>query len=318
MDRFEAMSMLIEVADRGSFSAAARSMNVPVATLTRKVSELEAVLGATLLVRTTRKIDLTDAGASYVNAARRIVEQVEEAEQEAAGEFTAPKGRLVITAPIQFGQLHVLPVVADFLAQFPQIDVSLMLVDRNVRLVEDHVDMAVRIGKLQDSSMIATAIGSTRTVVCASPGMLAAHERPLTPLELERLPCISIDGPMSSSGWVFRDPETGLPLSAPVEPRLTVTTVEAAVRAAVRDVGVARLFHYQVAEAVAAGKLEIVLEPFEPAPLPVSLIHVARGQMPLKMRRFLDFALPRLRAAIRPPYTHSDASERGAPVTQPL
>ncbi len=296
MDRFEAMSMLIGVVEKGSFSAAARTMRVPVTTVTRKISDLESVLGAKLLVRTTRKLSLTDAGISYLAAARRIIDQVEEAEREVAGEFTAPKGELVVTAPIQFGQLHVLPVLIDFLALFPQINVRLLLLDRNVQLVEDHVDMAVRIGKLPDSTMIATAIGSMRMVVCASPEFLADSAIPQRPEELQRLPCVTFDGPTPSPGWQLRDPQTNAPMIVPVTSRLSVTTVEGAVRAAIRNVGVTRLLYYQVADAIKAGKLQVILEQFEPDPAPVSLVHAARGQMPLKMRRFLDFALPRLRA----------------------
>lgn len=296
MDRFEAMSMLIGVVEKGSFSAAARTMRVPVTTVTRKISDLESVLGAKLLVRTTRKLSLTDAGISYLAAARRIIDQVEEAEREVAGEFTAPKGELVVTAPIQFGQLHVLPVLIDFLALFPQINVRLLLLDRNVQLVEDHVDMAVRIGKLPDSTMIATAIGSMRMVVCASPEFLADSAIPQTLEELQRLPCVTFDGPTPSPGWQLRDPQTNAPMVVPVTSRLSVTTVEGAVRAAIRNVGVTRLLYYQVADAIKAGKLQVILEQFEPDPAPVSLVHAARGQMPLKMRRFLDFAVPRLRA----------------------
>ena len=296
MDRFEAMSMLIGVVEKGSFSAAARTMRVPVTTVTRKISDLESVLGAKLLVRTTRKLSLTDAGISYLAAARRIIDQVEEAEREVAGEFTAPKGELVVTAPIQFGQLHVLPVLIDFLALFPQINVRLLLLDRNVQLVEDHVDMAVRIGKLPDSTMIATAIGSMRMVVCASPEFLADRAIPQTPEELQRLPCVTFDGPTPSPGWQLRDPQTNAPMIVPVTSRLSVTTVEGAVRAAIRNVGVTRLLYYQVADAIKAGKLQVILEQFEPDPAPVSLVHAARGQMPLKMRQFLDFAVPRLRA----------------------
>ncbi len=253
MDRFEAMSMLIGVVEKGSFSAAARTMRVPVTTVTRKISDLESVLGAKLLVRTTRKLSLTDAGISYLAAARRIIDQVEEAEREVAGEFTAPKGELVVTAPIQFGQLHVLPVLIDFLALFPQINVRLLLLDRNVQLVEDHVDMAVRIGKLPDSTMIATAIGSMRMVVCASPEFLAGRGIPQTPEELQRLPCVTFDGPTPSPGWQLRDPQTNAPMIVPITSRLSVTTVEGAVRAAIRNVGVTRLLHYQVADAIKAG-----------------------------------------------------------------
>jgi DNA-binding transcriptional LysR family regulator len=298
VDRLEAMSMLIGVVEKGSFSAAARSMRLPVTTVTRKISNLESILGAKLLVRTTRKLSLTDAGMTYLTAARRIIDQVEEAEREVAGEFTAPKGELVITAPIQFGQLHVLPILADFLALFPEINVRLLLLDRNVQLVEDHVDMAVRIGKLPDSTMIATMIGTMRMVVCASPEFLAGRGAAQTPEELQRLPCVTFDGPMPSPGWQLRHPETKAPMIVPITSRLSVTTVEAAVRATVRNVGVTRLLYYQVADAIKAGKLEVILEQYEPEPAPVSLVHAARGQMPLKMRRFLDFAVPRLRAAL--------------------
>lgn len=296
MDRLEAMSLLIEVVDQGSFSAAGRSLRVPVTTVSRKISDLEAVVGAKLLVRTTRKIDLTDAGITYLTAARRIIDQVEEAEREASGEFTVPKGELVITAPIQFGQLHVLPVVSDFLALFPQINIRLLLLDRHVHLVEDHVDMAVRIGKLPDSAMIATGIGSMRTVVSASPDFLAGHGVPQTPSDLAKLPCVTFDGPMPSPSWQLKNPETGASIDVPIVSRLSVTTTGAAVAAAIRHVGVTRLLYYQVADAVKAGALRIVLKEYEPEPAPVTLVHAARGQMPLKVRRFLDFATPRLRS----------------------
>jgi DNA-binding transcriptional LysR family regulator len=298
MDRLEAMSMLIEVADKGSFSAAARSLDVPVTTLTRKISDLETALGAKLLLRSTRRLDLTDAGITYIVAARRIVEQVNEAEREAAGEFTAPKGRLVITAPVQFGQLHVVSVVTDFLALFPEINLNLLLIDRNVQLVEDHVDMAVRIGRLPDSSMISTAIGTMRMVTCASPRLLDAHSMPTSPKDLLQLPSVVVDGPIPQSGWQYRDRQGRPGPSIPISPRLTVSTVDAAVRAGIQGAGVIRLFHYQVADAVHAGTLKIILQNYEPEPVPVSLLHASRGQMPLKMRSFLDFAAPRLRAVL--------------------
>ena len=175
MDRFEAMALLREVVDRGSLSAAGRSLHIPVPTLSRKISDLEARLGARLLLRTTRRLILTDAGVTYLAAARRILDEVDEAEREAAGEFSDPKGELVITAPLQFGRLHVLPAIAEFLALFPAINVRLALADRNVRLVDDHVDVGVRIGHLEDSTMVATRVGSMRIVTCASPKLLDRH-----------------------------------------------------------------------------------------------------------------------------------------------
>jgi DNA-binding transcriptional LysR family regulator len=298
MDRLEAMSMLVAVSEKGSLSAAGRALKVPLATLSRKITDLELALGTRLLIRTTRKLTFTDSGIAYVASARRILEQVAEAEQQAAGEFITPKGELVITAPIMFGRLHVLPVIADFLALFPEINVRLMLGDRNVSLVDDHVDMAVRIGRLPDSSMVATRVGSMRTVLCGSPALLDRSGVPRTPQDLVKFPCVTVDTPMPSFGWQFRVPGTGVAIEVPVKARLAVTTTEAAAQAAMRGVGITRLLHYQVRDAVAAGSLQIILDDFEPEPLPVNLVHAARGQMPLKMHRFLDFAAPRLRNVV--------------------
>ena len=298
MDRFEAMSMFLAAIENGSLSAAARDMRVPVPTLSRKVADLEVLLGTQLLTRTTRKLVLTDAGIAYADQARRILEHVDEAERQAAGEFTAPRGELVITAPLLFGRLHVLPVIADFLARFPEVNVRLMLGDRNVNLVDDQIDMAIRIGQLPDSGMIATRVGSMRRVVCGSPDLLKQQGSPRTPEELTRMPCVASIGVASlGSGWSFRRPGTGAGVDVPIFPRLA-TSAEAAVDAAVRGVGFACLRHYQVVDAVKAKKLRIVLRTFEPEAAPVHLIHATRGQMPLKMRRFLDFAAPRLRKAL--------------------
>jgi len=298
MDRFEAMTMLLTVVEKGSLSAASRSLGVPVPTLSRKITDLEAVLSTRLLIRTTRKLTLTDAGLTYVGAARRILEQVEEAEREAAGEFTAPKGELIVTAPMAFGRIYVLPVVTDFLALFPEISVRLLLTDRSLQLVDEHVDLAIRVGKLPDSAMIATRVGSMRMVVCASPALLAGHGVPSTPEDLLRLPCLAFNWLTSSATWQFRSSPAGAAVEISVAPRLSVSTAEAAVEAAIRNVGVTRLFHYQAADAIEAGALQIVLEDFELEPAPIHLVHAARGQMPLKMRRFLDFATPKLRQAL--------------------
>jgi DNA-binding transcriptional LysR family regulator len=295
MDRLEAMSMLVAVTEKGSLSAAGRALQVPLATVSRRISDLEALLGTRLLIRTTRKLTLTEAGAAYVAAARRILEEVEEAGRAAAGEFNVPKGELVVTAPVMFGRLHVLPVVADFLAEFPEIRVRLLLNDRNVDLIDDHVDMAVRIGRLPDSSMVATQVGAVRMVTCASPAVLAAHGTPRKPADLLRLPCISIDVPAPTPSWRFRAPGHGAAIDVPVQPRLAVNAPEAAAHAAIRGVGVTRQLHYQVADAIKRRELKILLARYEPEPLPIHLVHAARGHMPLKMRRFLDFAAPRLR-----------------------
>lgn len=295
MDRLEAMAILLRVVEKQSFSAASRELGVPLATVSRKVSELETHVGTKLLVRTTRKVALTDAGATYVTAAKRILEEIDETERVAAGEFHAPRGELVLTAPVLFGRLHILPLVADFLGAYPEIDVRLLLSDRNMHLIEEHIDMAVRIGPLPDSSMIATRVGSMRTVVCLSPKLTAAHGRPKKPEDIAALPCASFDFLSPASAWPFRVKDAGSTIDVPIRPRLSVSTAEAAVWAAAKGIGATRVLHYQCADAVRDGSLRIVLADFEVAPLPVHLLHAARGELPSKMRVFLDFAASRLR-----------------------
>lgn len=298
MDRFQAMTMLVAAVETGSLSAAARKLHVPLPTLSRNISELEAHLGTRLLIRSTRRLALTDAGTAYVTASKNILEQVGDAERAASGEYSAPKGDLVLTTPIAFGRLHVLPVVTDFLALYPDINVRLVLSDRNVHLIDDHVDMALRIGDLPDSSMTATRVGTVRQVVCGSPAFLAAHGVPEMPKDLFGMACVTHDFVARASAWPFRMPPAKSDMMIPIHSRLSVTTAEAAIDAAVAGIGLTRLISYQVATAVARGDLSIVLDAFETEPLPVSLLHAGRGLMPLKMRSFLDFAAPRLRAAM--------------------
>ena len=299
MDRLEAMAMLVEAVDVGSLSAASRKMNVPLPAVSRKIADLESHLGARLLTRSTRKLTLTDAGAAYVSVAKRILEQVADAERMAAGEYSAPRGDLAVTAPIVFGRLHVLPLVTEFLTRYPEINIRLVLSDRNADLIDEHLDMAIRIGALPDSSMIATRIGAVRHVICASPSFLAYHGVPETPSALAGLPCISQEFlTVLGTVWPFREPEAKVDIMAPVRVRLAVTTAEAAIDAAVAGIGVTRLLSYQVAEAVARGALRIVLEQYEREPIPVSMLHAGPGMLPLKVRAFRDFTVPRLRAAM--------------------
>ncbi|MGO4713449.1 LysR family transcriptional regulator [Bradyrhizobium sp. 2TAF24] len=295
MDRFEAMTILLRVVDTASFSAASRNLGMPLATVSRKVAELEAHLGAKLLTRTTRKVALTDAGSAYVASARRILDELDETERFAAGEFHAPRGELVVTAPVLFGRLYVLPVVAEFLTAYPDINVRLVLADRNLHLLDDHVDMAVRIGDLPDSNMVATRVGSMRTVVCASSTLLAAHGDPKDPKDLAGLPTVNFDFLSPASTWSFRRKDAPGSVDVPIRPRLSVSTAEAAVWAAEQGVGLVRVLHYQCADAVRDGALRIVLADFEVDRLPIHLMHAGRGALPSKMRVFLDFTAGRLR-----------------------
>ncbi|MBW8833562.1 MAG: LysR family transcriptional regulator [Burkholderia sp.] len=297
MDRLEAMSILVAAAESGSFSAASRKLRMPLPTVSRKVAELESHLNARLLVRSTRKLTLTDAGVAYLAACKQILEQVSEAESAAADEYSAPRGELVVTAPVVFGRLHMLPVVSDFLAAFAEITVRLVLADRNLHLLDEHIDVALRIGKLPDSSMVATQVGTVGRVVCASPQYLAQAGEPQTPADLARFSCIVSDALPSSYVWEFgghQAPQQTVPIRA----RLSVNTVEAAIDAAIAGVGLTNVLSYQAASAVSEGKLKLVLREFEPEPIPVSVMHAGQGKLPLKTRSFIDFIVPRLRAAL--------------------
>jgi DNA-binding transcriptional LysR family regulator len=299
MDRLEAMSILREAVDAGSLSAAGRRLGVPLATVSRKVSELERHLGTRLLNRSSRKLTLTDAGRSYVVACKRILEDVAEAERVASGEYSAPKGNLTLSAPIVFGRLHVLPIVMAFLKHHPDIDIRLVLADRVVDLFEDHVDLAIRIGDLPDSSLVAIRVGSIRRVVCGSPAYFAGRGTPQHPSELSAHDCVSFEGLMASDFWSFRVGKSDTPVA--IHSRLVVNTAEAAIDAAVAGVGITRVLSYQVASATEAGALAVVLEAFEPAPVPVNLVHAGQGLLPLKLRAFIDFAAPLLRAGLLRP-----------------
>ena len=290
------MSTLLAAVEAGSLSAASRKLGTPLATVSRRVSELEAHLRTRLVNRTSRRLILTDAGRSYVAACKRILEDISEAERAAAGEYSAPRGNLIITAPIVFGRLHVLPVVLEFLTAYSDIDVRLVLADRVVNLQEDHVDLAVRIGELPDSSLVATRVGSISRVVCGSPAYFAERGMPKAPADLGSHDCITFEGLMSSDVWIF--PAGKSDVSVAIHSRLVVNTAEAAIDAAVAGVGVTRVLSYQIANAIRTGTLVLALQKFEPPAVPVSLVHAGQGVLPLKMRAFLDFAAPRLKARL--------------------
>ncbi|MGH8782021.1 LysR family transcriptional regulator [Paraburkholderia sp.] len=293
MDRLESMSVLIAVVEAGSLSAAARRLGMPLATVSRKIGELEAHLKTRLLHRTTRQLALTETGQSYVAACRRILEEVGEAERAATGEYASPKGDLVVTAPVVFGRLHVVPVIAEFLAAYPEIDIRLVLADRFMHLMEEHVDVAIRIGTLPDSTLVATGIGTIRRVVCASPAYLTGHRAPAKPADLTAHRCITFEGIESAREWGFGSGKSALTVS--IHSRLVVNTADAAIAAALLGVGLTRVLSYQVADAVRDKSLRVVLDRFEPAPLPIHLVHRGQAPLPLKLRAFLDFVTPRLR-----------------------
>jgi len=296
MDRLDAMSVLVAVAEAGSLSAASRRLGTPLATVSRKLFDLEAHLKVRLVNRSTRQMRLTEAGRAYVEACRRIIEQVEEAERKAVGEYLAAKGHLAVTAPIVFGRRHLQPVALGFLDAYPEIDLRLVLADNLVNLREEGMDLALRIGPLPDSGLIATRIGETRHVVCGSPAYLADRGRPRTPQDLAGHACITFENLASPAGWTFRQGKRMK--TVPVRSRLSVNTAEAAIDAAMGSLGITRVLAYMISDALAAGALEILLPEFEPLPWPINIVHAGQGVLPLKLRTFLDWIVPRLRARI--------------------
>lgn len=296
MDRIESMGLFVAIAEAGSLAAAARRLRLPVQSVSRKLQALEEHLGARLLTRTTRRLALTEEGRHYVEACRRILADVDAAERGVAGRHEEPRGALAVTAPVVFGRLHVLPALMAFLDAFRSVEARLVLVDRVVDLVEEGIDVAVRIGALPDSSLIALRVGVLRRVICASPAYLDARGVPARPEDLADHDCVTFSGIASTGRWNFRD--EGRELSVPVRSRLIVTTAEAAVDAAVAGLGVVRLLSYQVAAAVAEGRLRLILQPFEPPEVPVHLVSLETRFAPARVRAFIDFAAPRLREGL--------------------
>jgi DNA-binding transcriptional LysR family regulator len=308
MDRLEAMSIIVAVSETGSFSAASRRLSTPVATVSRKVSELEERLKAELFQRSSRRMSLTDAGRSYIEACKRIIEQVDEAEREVSGEYRVPKGDLSVTAPWGLGHLHLLPIAVEFLTAYPEIGLRLVLTDRVVNTVEENIDVAIRIGNLPDSSMIATRIGSIRVVVCASPEYLAARGTPREPGDLCNHECITVDPFATPLTWRFLEGDRQV--VAPIRSRLCVSTSEAAIQAAIAGAGLTRVMSYKMEAAKRSGALAIVLDNFEQEPLPVNIVYAQRTQVPLKLRTFLNWVTPRLKARLTSPVT-SDPGNHG-------
>jgi DNA-binding transcriptional LysR family regulator len=298
MDRLEAMEYFVAAVEAGSFTAAGRQLNVPLPTVSRKVADLEAHLNTQLLVRSTRKLALTEAGVSYLAACKRIIDQVDEAESQAAGEHNIPCGGLKITAPIVFGRLHVVPVASAFLAEFPQINIHLTLSDHALDLVDKHIDLAVRMGTLSDGTLVATKVGEIRRIVCGSPAYFAAHGTPKTLDDLAKHMCITYTALAAGMTWIF-NPRDGSP-SRGVRPtcRLKINTAEAAIDAAIAGVGITNVFSDQVVKPVSERKLSLILQDFEPEPTPVHIVHPRQALVPLKMRLFVDFAVSLLRRSL--------------------
>jgi len=293
MDRLEAMSIAVAVAETGSLSAASRREKTPLATVSRKVSELEARLDTKLFNRTSRALVLTDSGRSFIAAAKRILADVAEVERAASGEHTTPRGLLTISAPVDLGRVHLLPIVAEFLAAFPLVDVDLHLQEHVVNLLEEGVDLSVRAGVLPDSSLIAVRVGDIYRVLCASPGYLKSRGMPKSPDDLARHDCITYVRMRSPDMWTFKREQTEY--VAPVHSRLLVSSAQAACEGARAGIGITVALSYYVAESIKSGELIPLLQDFMLPALPISFVYSPDRFMPAKLRSFLDFAVPRLK-----------------------
>lgn len=285
MDRFESLSVFVAVAERRGFAAAARALNLSPPAVTRAVAALERHLGVTLFHRSTRAVSLTDDGAGLLDRARRILAELREAEQVAMGSRSVPRGQLYVAAPVMFGRLHVLPVINALLASHADLSARMMLLDRNVRIVEEGVDVAVRIGALADSSLRSVTIGAVRQTIVASPAYLAAHGEPVDPVDLAGHHCIMGSGVRAGGGWPFG---ARAEKAARLVPRLSINGIDAILAAAEAGVGLANVLSYQSAAQIASGRLVEVLADHAPPAMPVSLLYdPGRASMPA-VRVFID------------------------------
>ena len=294
MDRLQAMTTFVAVVDSGGFASAARKLNLSPPVVTRAVAELEERLGLRLLTRTTRVVRVTDAGARFAEDCRRILADIEEAETVATGTHAAPRGTLTLTAPVLFGHLYVTPVLVRYLQHYPEVDAQCLFLDRVVNVVEEGIDVAVRIGELPDSSLQAVRVGRVRRVLVAAPAYLKAQGVPQRPEDLARHAIVSASGVTPVSEWRFND--AGKPLLQRMQPRMRTTTNDSAIAAALAGLGIARLLSYQVAAHVRSGALQVLLEDFETAPLPVHVVHHEGRRATQKVRAFIDLAVDGLRA----------------------
>ena len=290
MDRFHLMSVYVAVAEEEGFAAAARRLRLSPPAVTRAVAALEQQLGVKLLNRTTRFVRATEAGNRYLEDARRILGEVDAADEAAAGINAEPRGHLSVTAPVLFGRMFVMPGIVDYLNTYPGTEVSAVFLDRIVNMLEEGIDVGVRIGELPDSSLRALRVGSVRLVLCASPDYLQGHALPQKPQDLLNHTMIVSSAGSNVIDWRFQS------ATLRIQPRLTVTTNDAAIEAARRGLGITRLLSYQVAPQLVSGGLKILLESHEPPPLPIYIVHREGRYASARIRAFVDLMAKRLRA----------------------
>jgi len=289
MDRLDAMETFVAVADLKGFAPAARKLNVSASAVTRLIAALEERVGARLLQRTTRSVALTDVGERYLARARRILAEVEEAEAAARADRVRPSGHLIVSAPLMFGRLHVNPLMSEYLRRYPEVTGELRLSDRPINLVDEGVDLAVRIGHLPDSSVVARNVGDMYRVVVAAPDYLARRGTPQAPEDLSAHDIIHCSSVLSANEWRFA--RNGQPLRVAITPRYITNSAEAGVWHAEQGGGITMVLAYQAAAAVAAGRLEVLLTAFEQPPRPINIVYPTSRLLSSKVRAFVDLAV---------------------------
>jgi len=290
MDRWQAMRIFVKVAETEGFAESARQLHLSPPAVTRAIAALEDVIGARLLVRTTRSVKLTEPGRRYLDDCRRILADIAEAEAAAAGSYAAPAGTLAITAPVLFGQMYVLPVLHEFLKRYPAASGRVLFVDRPVNLIEEGIDVAIRIGRLQDSGFSAIQVGTVRRVVCASPAYFRQHGVPRTPADLKHHRIAASTGAWVSPEWRFAGDQR-----VTIRNWLQSNTNEVAIASAIAGLALTRVLHYQIEPALRDRKLQIVLADHEEPPLPIHVLYTEGRQAPAKVRAFVDLAVSLLR-----------------------
>jgi DNA-binding transcriptional LysR family regulator len=289
MDRIDAMQAFVVVADLKGFAAAARKLDLSPPAVTRLIAALEQHLGVRLLQRTTRQVALTDAGRRYLERVRRILADLEEAERAAESERTRPSGRLVVSAPVGFGRLHVSPLMSAYLKRYPDVSAELRLEDRVISLVEDGIDLAVRIGHLADSSLVARHVGEMRRIAVASPAYLKRHGEPKTPQAIASHQTIQFGATAVTGEWRFADGTNEVRVN--IAPRLSTNIADAAIQYAEQGGGLTRVLAYQAADAIKRGRLRIVLATFEQPSLPIHIVYPTSRLLSAKVRAFIDLAI---------------------------
>jgi len=293
VDRFQEMKVLLAVAEAQSFAGGAKLMSMSPPSVTRVIAGLEKRLGTLLLARSTRSLRLTEAGRRYVEDCKRILLDLDEAEELATGSSIRARGNLTVTAPVMFGELYMIALITEYLSAHPQVAINALLVDRLVNMVDEGVDIAIRIGQLADTGLQAIKVGQIRPVICAAPAFLERFGRPQHPREVMAAPIVMSSASNLLTGWQFNLHASTLTLHP--KPRLLVSSNQAAINAARLGWGLTRVLSYQVAEQVAKGELEIILDAYEAAPLPVHVLYQGSGRVPAKVRTFVDFCVERLR-----------------------